>query len=113
MDEIKWEGFGNVTHYPIESLGNSDFTKEIKYVHIPLTFSGAIIFHYKKMSRKKFKKWLMHLPGHNRNYAENWCRIIKLLNRLVSYGESYQAMTLDPSGLLLLDSITIKLEETK
>ena len=113
MDEMKLKGFENVTHYPIESLGNSDFTQEIKYIHMPLTFSGAIIFHHKKMSRKKFKKWLMHLPGHNRNYAENWCRIIKLLNGLVSYGESYQAMALDPSGLLLLDSITIKLEETK
>lgn len=53
-----------------------------------MTFSGTLILPYKKMSRKKFKKWLMS-RGINRYYAEWFCKAITSFHGKKSYRSLY------------------------
>lgn len=114
-EEIKWEDFWDITVYPAENSKDADiaYLKTVKFFSEPITLSGTIEMPHKNISRKKFKKWLMHLPQHDRNFAERWCYVIGVLKGRVSYAESYLYMSLDPSGLSLLNFITNKLEETE
>lgn len=52
--------------------------------NITTTFSGTLILPHKKMSSKKFKKWLMS-KGINRDLAEWFCNVVKSFHGEKSY----------------------------
>lgn len=56
--------------------------------NITTTFSGTLILPHKKISRKKFKKWLMS-RGFNRDLAEWFCRVVKSFKGKQSYQSLY------------------------
>ena len=74
---------------------------------------GTFVFPHKKISRRTFKKWLMQHSWIDRNSVENWCRLIAVANGRVSYGRTYQDMTLDPTFLGLFNSFARQLKETE
>ena len=115
-DEIQLEGFGNITTYPAESLydEDADLIKTLKFVGEAITFIGNIKLPHKKMSRKKFKKWLMHFPGMERNSAEGWCCLIGIAKGQVSYQHTYSDnMLFVPDTCSLMESILWQLKNTK
>lgn len=67
----------------------------------------------RKMSRKKFKKWLMHYWWCDRNYAEQWCYLIGIFNGRVSYTKTYFDSFLSNPKLSLIFSIDKQLKETE
>ena len=82
-----------------------------------MTFSGTLILPYKKMSRKKFKKWLMHFPWINRNEAEAYCQLIGITKGRISYSATYQDIALlinfERPSIVLFDSFVRQLKETE
>lgn len=81
------------------------------------TFSGTLILPHKKMSRKKFKKWLMHFPWIDRNEAEAYCCLIGIAEGRISYGTTYQDVAFfinfERPGIVLFNSFTRQLKETE
>ena len=70
-----------------DSPDNSMYKNSIKYLSD--TMSGTLKCNLpRKMSRKKFKKWLM-AHGFSRNYAEWLCRFVSTYSGEVSYQSLY------------------------
>lgn len=61
---------------------DSQSIKHLKYLQNPV--SMTITLPHKKISRKKFKKWLMS-KGINRDLAELFCRVVKSFKGKHSY----------------------------
>lgn len=83
-DPIEFENFENVTYSLDENVDEFytigfDLAKESD-----TTAYGYIRIPNKKMSRKKFKKWLMS-RGINRNLAERFCNVVKSCHGKQSY----------------------------
>ena len=93
--------------YPSDAICFSSLTDTT------LTFTGEFKLPHKKISRKKFKKWLMQYSWIDRNSAETWCYLIAVANGRVSYGITYLDMILDPTFLGLIDSVVRQLKETE
>ncbi len=81
------------------------------------TFSGTLILPHKKMSRKTFKKWLMHFPWIRRNEAEAYCRLIGIAKGCISYSATYQdiafLINFERPGIVLFNSFIRQLKETE
>ena len=78
------------------------------------TISGTLKCNLpRKMSRRKFKKWLMHYWWCDRNYAEQWCYLIGIFNGRVSYMKTYFDSFLSNPKLSLIFSIDEQLKETE
>lgn len=70
-----------------DSPDNSMYKNSIKF--LSGTISGTLKCNLpRKMSRKKFKKWLM-ANGFSRNYAEWLCRFVSTYSGEVSYQSTY------------------------
>ena len=87
-DPIEFENVENVTCSLDENVEEFymvgfDLAKESD-----MTFSGTLILPHKKMSRKKFKKWLMS-RGFNRYFAEWFCKAVKSFHGKKSYRSLY------------------------
>lgn len=65
---------------------DSQSIKHLKYFQNPV--SMTITLPHKKMSRKKFKKWLMS-KGINRDLAEWFCKVVKSFKGYYSYQSLY------------------------
>ena len=118
-EEIKLEDFGDITVYPAENSKDADiaYLKTVKIFSEPITISGTIKMPHKNISRKKFKKWLMHFPWINRNEAEAYCQLIGIAKGRISYGATYQdtafIMSFERPGIALFNSFTRQLKETE
>lgn len=66
---------------------------------------------HRKMSRKKFKKWLMKY-NFERNFAEKFCRIIGSFHGRVSYMRVYISSPYEPTPNDILNSILNEGERT-
>ena len=81
------------------------------------TFSGTLMLPHKKMSRKKFKKWLMHFPWIDRNEAEAYCCLIAITKGRISYSTTYQdivfIMLFERPSIALFNSFIRQLKETE
>lgn len=66
---------------------------------------------HQKMSRKKFKKWLMK-HSFDRNLAENFCQIVGSFHGRVSYMRVYISSPYEPTPNDILDSILNEGERT-
>ena len=95
-----------------DSPDNSMYKNSIKF--LSGTISGTLKCNLpRKMSRKKFKKWLMHYWWCDRNYAEQRCRLIGIFNGRVSYTKTYFDSFLSNPKLSLIFSIDKQLKETE
>ena len=95
-----------------DSPDDSMYKNSIKF--LSGTISGTLKCNLpRKMSRKKFKKWLMHYWWCDRNFAEKWCCLIGILNGRVSYKKTYFDSFLSNSKLSLIVSIYKQLKETE
>ena len=65
---------------------------------------------HRKMSRKKFKKWLMK-HGFERNFAEKFCQIIGSFHGRVSYMRVYISSPYEPTPHTLHHSITLEIHK--
>ena len=65
---------------------------------------------HRKMSRKKFKKWLMK-HGFERNIAENFCQIISSFHGRISYMRVYLSSPYEPTPHTLHHSITLEIHK--
>ena len=87
-DPIKFENVENVT-YSIDENVEGFYTIGFDLAKgSDMTAYGYIRIPNKKMSRKKFKKWLMS-RGLNRNLAERFCTVVKSLHGEQSYQNLY------------------------
>lgn len=94
-----------------DSPDNSMYKNSCKFLS---TISGTLKCNLpRKMSRKKFKKWLMHYWWCDRNFAEQWCRLIGILNGRASYTKTYFDSFLFNPKLSLIFSIDKQLKETE
>lgn len=96
----------------------TDFQDDLMYKNsfkfLSDTISGTLKCNMqRKMSRKKFKKWLMHYWWCDRNYAEQWCYLIGIFNGRVSYTKTYFDSFLSNPKLSLIFSIDKQLKETE
>ena len=66
---------------------------------------------HRKMSRKKFKKWLMK-HGFERNFAEKFCQIIGSFRGRVSYMRVYISSSFEPTANEILKNILNEGERT-
>lgn len=66
----------------IDNVVETDNSRSIKYLQNPI--SMTITLPHKKISRKKFKKWLMS-KGVNRDLAEWFCEVVKSFKGTRSY----------------------------
>ena len=66
------------------------------------------ISHSKKISHKKFKKWLMS-KGINRNQTESLCNMIRICNGSISYIDVYNECFLFPSYFNVFGCILYKI----
>lgn len=66
---------------------------------------------HRKMSRKKFKKWLMK-HGFERNFAEKFCQIIGSFRGRVSYMRVYILSSFEPTANEILKNILNEGERT-
>lgn len=82
-DSIEWHGCSLIMDYP-------ETTTYIKtFNFISETISGTLkLYLPRKMSRKKFKKWLMS-RGFNRYFAEWFCKAVKSFHGKKSYRSLY------------------------
>lgn len=86
-EPIKFENFENVT-YSLDENTDELYTVGFDLAKgADMTMLGYIMLPNKKMSRKKFKKWLMS-KGFNRNLAEWFCVAVKSFKG----GQSYQSL---------------------
>ena len=83
----------------------------------PIIFQERLTLQHKKMSRKKFKKWLMHFPWIDRNEAEAYCYLIAITKGRISYIATYHdisfIMLFERSGIALFHSFARQLKETE
>ena len=81
------------------------------------TFSVELILPHKKMSRKTFKKWLMHFPWIDRNEAEAYCCLIGITEGRISYGATYHdiafLINFERPSIVLFNSFARQLKETE
>lgn len=69
----------------IDNVVETDDSQSIKYLKcLQNPVSMTIALPHKKMSRKKFKKWLMS-KGVNRDLAEWFCKVVKSFKGTRSY----------------------------
>ena len=69
----------------IDNIVETDDSQSIKYLkYLQNPVSMTITLPHKKMSRKKFKKWLMS-KGINRDLAEWFCKVVKSFKGKQSY----------------------------
>lgn len=95
-----------------DSSENLMYKDSIKF--LSGTISGTLKLDLpQKMSRKKFKKWLMHYWWCDRNFAEQWCCLIGVFNGRVSYTKTYFDSFLSNPKLSLIFSIDKQLKETE
>ena len=66
---------------------------------------------HRKMSRKKFKKWLMK-HGFERNFAEKFCQIIGSFRGRASYMRVYISSSFEPTANEILKNILNEGERT-
>ena len=86
-DPIEFEIFENVT-YSLDENVNEFYTVGFDLAKgSDITAYGYIRIPSKKMSRKKFKKWLMS-KGFHRDLAEWFCKVVKSFKG----GQSYQTL---------------------
>ena len=83
----------------------------------PITLTGELKLPHKKMSRKKFKKWLMHFPWIDRNEAEAYCCLIGIAEGRISYGATYHdiafLINFERPSMVLFNSFVRQLKETE
>lgn len=99
-----------------DSPDNSMYKNSIKF--LSGTMSGTLKCNLpSKMSRKKFKKWLMHFPWINRNEAETYCHLITVAKGRISYGTTYHdtafIIPFERPVIALCNSFTKQLKETE
>ena len=101
---------------PLET-STSDTIRFSLLANTPITFTGELKLPHKKMSRKKFKKWLMHFPWIDRNEAEAYCCLIAVTKGRISYSATYHGiasiMSFERPGIALFNSFTRQLKETE
>ena len=99
----------------IDNVVETDDSQSIKYLQNPV--SMTITLPHKKMSRKKFKKWLMHFPWIDRNEAEAYCCLIGITKGRISYGATYHdiafLINFERPGIVLFNSFARQLKETE
>ena len=78
-DSIEWYCFSPIMDYPETTTYVETFS------YLTETISGTLkLYLPQKMSRKKFKKWLMS-KGFNRDLAEWFCKAVKSFHGKKSY----------------------------
>lgn len=116
-DPIEFENIENVTYSLDENVEGFydvgfDLAKESD-----ITAYGYIRIPNKKMSRKTFKKWLMHFPWINRNEAEAYCQLIGITKGRISYSATYQdiafLINFERPSIVLFNSFIRQLKETE
>ena len=125
-DPIEFENFENVTYSLDENVDEfytvgfdlakgSDMTA-YGYIELP-HFRNPFYNNDKKISRKKFKKWLMHFPWIHRNEAEAYCQLIGITKGRISYGTTYQdvafLINFERPSIVLFNSFVKQLKETE
>lgn len=70
----------------IDNVVETDNSRSIKYLQNPVSMTIALP--HKKISRKKFKKWLMS-KGIDRDFAEWFCKVVKSFKGQYSYQSLY------------------------
>ena len=97
----------------IVDSGATDYVRDQRLFSLQWT----LVFPHKKMSRKKFKKWLMHFPWINRNEAEAYCCLIAVAKGRISYSATYHdiafIMSFERPGIALFNSFARQLKETE
>lgn len=116
-DPIEFENFENVT-YSLDENEDKFYTVGFDLAKgSDMTFSGTVILPHKKMSRKKFKKWLMHFPWFDRNEAEAYCCLISIAKGRISYGTTYHdiafLINFERPSIILFNSFVRQLKETE
>ena len=114
---VSFEPIGiDIDGEPLETYP-SDANRFSSLADTTLTFTGELKLPHKKMSRKTFKKWLMHFPWINRNKAEEYCYLIAVAKGRISYTATYQDVVLimpfERPGIALFNSFTRQLKETE
>ena len=80
---IEWYGFSPIMDYP----ETTTYMESLSF--LTETISGTLKLHLpRKMSRKKFKKWLMS-KGFNRDLSEWFCKVVKSFHGEKSYQYLY------------------------
>lgn len=102
-EPVEWETFSEIT---LQYLNNTT-----------TTFSGTLTLPHKKMSRKTFKKWLMHFPWIHRNEAEAYCCLVAITKGRISYSATYHdlafIMSFERPSIALFNSFIRQLKETE
>ena len=116
-DPIEFENFENVT-YSLDENVDEFYTVGFDLAKgSDMTAYGYIKIPNKKMSRKKFKKWLMHFPWIDRNEAEAYCCLIGITKGHISYGATYQdiafLINFERPSIVLFNSFVKQLKETE
>jgi len=106
-DSFAWHGFSPIMDYPETTTYIETFIKTFNY--LTETISGTLkLYLPRKMSRKKFKKWLMS-KGIDRDFAEWFCNAVKSFHGKKSYRSLYLygQFTSTPQALFndLLDAL--------
>ena len=116
-DPIEFENFENVT-YSLDENVDEYYTVGFDLAkRSDMTAYGYFRLSNKKISRKKFKKWLMHFPWINRNAAEAYCQLIGITKGRISYGATYQdivfCINFERPSIVLFNSFVRQLKETE
>ena len=98
-DPIEWYGFSPIMDYPETTTYVETFN------FLTETISGTLkLYLPQKMSRKKFKKWLMS-KGIDRDFAEWFCKAVKSFHGKKSYRSLCLYAQLAPSPLALFNDL--------
>lgn len=86
---VDWENYSPIAlslyDISIDNVVETDDSRSIKYLkYLQNPVSMTITLPHKKMSRKRFKKWLMS-KGFDRDLAEWFCRVVKSFKGKHSY----------------------------
>lgn len=82
-DSFTWYGLHSVMDYP----ETTTYTETLRF--LTETISGTLkLYLPRKMSRKKFKKWLMS-KGFDRDLSEWFCNVVKSFKGQYSYQSVY------------------------
>lgn len=112
LDLSYFNGLYTVGFDPAEG---SDITA-YGYIELP-HFRNPFYDNDKKISRKKFKKWLMHFPWINRNEAEAYCYLIGITKGRISYSATYHdiafLINFERPSIVLFNSFIRQLKETE
>ena len=116
-DPIEFENFENVMYSLDENVDEFYTIGFDPAKESDMTAYGYIKILNKKMSRKKFKKWLMHFPWIHRNEAEAYCQLIGITKGRISYSTTYQdvafLINFERPSIVLFNSFVRQLKETK